>query len=285
MSAPVLSVDNLTLSFAGASVLEDVSFSVGERECVGLIGPNGAGKTSLLNCISRSYKQDQGIIRFQGSDLARVPAHRIARLGIVRTFQSVELLPRSTVVRNTIIGAHPLMRGTFLEGLLRVGRSPRDEKRFEAEARHTLDQLGLGELADRPVGELPFGSQKLIEVARALLGRPTLLLLDEPIGGTNTEERKVIGNYITRIREQYNLSLIVVEHDIAFVSSIADRIVALDFGRVIADGPAADVLADPKVIESYVGASARSTTDTRVPVADDATSKTGSEPNGSLRRR
>jgi branched-chain amino acid transport system ATP-binding protein len=254
-SQPLIEIRGVGLSFGGAEVLSDVSFEVRTGECVGLIGPNGAGKTSLLNCISRTYRSDQGVISFAGRDLATVPPHRIPGLGIARTFQSVQMLPGSTVLRNVVVGAHPRMRGTFVEGLFRVGRSSRDERRFEEEGLRVLEQLGLKDLAYQRVGDLPFGSQKLVEVARALIGRPRLLLLDEPIGGTNTEEREIIGSSIRRIQREYELSILVVEHDLTFVRAVADRIVALDFGKIVADGDPDAVLSHPQVIESYIGSS------------------------------
>lgn len=251
--AALLEIADLDLSFGGVKVLDGVSFDVNEGECVGLIGPNGAGKSSLLNCISRSYRQQRGRITFAGLQLDSLRPHQVVAAGISRTFQNVELSPARSVLRNTLVGAHSRMRAGFLEGLLATGRCRNDERRADIEARKLLDQFGLGAVAERPLAELPYGSRKLVEIARALLGKPRLLLLDEPVAGTNPDERSVISSHIKSIAGELGLSIVLVEHNVEFVRALAQRIVVIDFGVVIAAGPPEQVLSDPAVVAAYIG--------------------------------
>jgi branched-chain amino acid transport system ATP-binding protein len=250
---PLLEVSNVRLSFGGALALDDVSFELEPGECLGLIGPNGAGKSSLLNCISRSYKQDGGRIIFESKQLDRMKPHQVAAAGVARTFQNVELSPNRSVLRNTMIGAHTRMRSTFVENLVGAGRSASEERQFRQEAVMLLEQFGLSDVAQRPLGELPYGNRKMVEIARALLGRPRLMLLDEPVAGTSAEERAVIGEHFQQIASQLGLTTILVEHDVNFVRRIAGRMVVLDFGRVIATGKPDEVLRQPEVIAAYLG--------------------------------
>jgi len=253
VTSPLLDVSGVTLTFGGFKVLDDVSLSVGTGECVGLIGPNGAGKSSVLNCVTRNYRNELGSVTFADRSLDDVRPHDVVRGGIARTFQNVELSPTHTVLRNTLVGAHSRMRASFVEGLFGLTRSRRDEVRVEAEARELLARFGLGARVDRPLGELPYGSRKLVEIARALLGRPRMLLLDEPVAGTSSDERAEIGAHIRELAKDQGLSMVLVEHDVKFVRSMADRIVVLDFGRVIASGQPDEVLRQPTVISAYLG--------------------------------
>jgi branched-chain amino acid transport system ATP-binding protein len=240
-SMALLEVENLTRRFRGIVALDDVSLSVEEGAIAGLIGPNGAGKTTLFNVITRLYRPDSGEVSFEGQDLLGVPAHRVVRRGISRTFQSVVLFPRMTVLENVLVGTHS--RIGFFRG-----------RRAHAAATAMLEDLGLRGLADRPAAGLPFGTAKRIELARALVSRPTLLLLDEPAGGLNHEEVGELGALIRRLRGDYGLTILVVEHHMNLVMSICDRVHVLNFGRKIAEGPPREVRANPEVVEAYLGA-------------------------------
>jgi branched-chain amino acid transport system ATP-binding protein len=251
--SPLLRVEQLSLSFGGVAAVDAASFDINGGECLGLIGPNGAGKTSVINCISGCYRADSGRILLEGRDISRLRTHDIVRAGVMRTYQNVELAANRTVLRNTLIGAHFRVRASFLEGVFGVGRSLREERRLDAEARELLDEFGIGGLADRLVGELPYGLRKLVEIARALLGRPRLLLLDEPVGGTSTDEKRHIREAIVGVAREHDVALLLVEHDVEFVRSMADRLVVMDFGKVIAAGPPPQVLQDAAVIAAYVG--------------------------------
>jgi branched-chain amino acid transport system ATP-binding protein len=228
----MLSVEQVTRRFGGIVAVDDVSFDVSEGEIVGLIGPNGAGKTTMFNLITRLYRPDEGEIGFEGSTLLKTPPHGVVQRGIARTFQNVELFRSMTVLEHVLVGRHA-----------RRGRS----------ARELVEYVGLAGLAHHQAAQLPYGTQKRVELARALASGPRLLLLDEPAGGLNHEEVEELGSLIRSLRDDFNLTLLLVEHHMGLVMGVADRVHVLDFGRLIASGAPAEVQGDRAVIEAYLG--------------------------------
>jgi branched-chain amino acid transport system ATP-binding protein len=253
----LLSVHEVSIRFGGIVALDDVSFDVDAGAILGLIGPNGAGKTTMFNCITRMYTPNSGTIVFDGHDLLRDARHQIIGRGLARTFQNVELFTRMSVIDNVLcglhveVGAHPLQ---FLLAGFGWPSETRKERDARARAMEALELVGLGGHANLPVAGLPFGTLKAVELARALVSRPRLLLLDEPAGGLNHDEVADLAELIRRIRRELGLTLLVVEHHMNLVMGISDRVVVLDFGKKIAEGTPREVQENRAVIDAYLGA-------------------------------
>jgi branched-chain amino acid transport system ATP-binding protein len=252
MSA-LLTITDVSRSFGGVQAVSQVDLEVERGELLSVIGPNGAGKTSLLNMISGLYHPDRGAIVFDGEDITRAAPSRIAALGVARTFQNIALFKGMTVLDNLMLGRHVRMRSGVLASVLYWGLAQKEEVRHRQRAEDVIDFLKIQDLRRRPTGSLPYGLQKRVELGRALALEPKLLLLDEPMGGMNQEEKEDMARFILDVNEEWGTTIILIEHDMGVVMDISDRVAVLDMGEKISSGTPDEVRADPRVIKAYLG--------------------------------
>jgi len=251
--APILTLEHISLSFKGVNAISDISFSVTHGEICALIGPNGAGKSSLLNVINGVYQPQQGQIVFAGQVRQRMQLQLAARRGIARTFQNIALFKGMSVLDNVLTGRNLKVRSSWIEQALRIGRASHDEQVQRRKAEEVIDFLRIQPYRNAIVGKLPYGLQKRVELARALAAEPTLLLLDEPMAGMNSDEKQEMSRFVLDTNREFGTTVVLIEHDIGVVMGLSDHVVVLDYGKKIGDGTPDQVRADPNVIAAYLG--------------------------------
>jgi branched-chain amino acid transport system ATP-binding protein len=251
----ILELQHISLRFGGVKALTDISFDVREHEIRAIIGPNGAGKSSMLNVINGVYLPQEGRINFRGEERCKMEPHQAAMQGIARTFQNIALFKGMTVLDNVMTGRNTRMKASFIEQAIRIGRAGREEIEHRKKVEEVIDFLEIQHIRKTPVGRLPYGLQKRVELARALAAEPSMLLLDEPMAGMNVEEKQDMCRFILDVNDQFGTTIVLIEHDMAVVMDISDRVVVLDYGKKIGDGTPDEVRSNPEVIAAYLGVS------------------------------
>ncbi|ACZ11515.1 ABC transporter ATP-binding protein [Sulfurospirillum deleyianum] len=249
----ILKIENVTKNFGGVSAIKETSFGVAPKEIFGLIGPNGAGKTTMFNIITGNYEPSSGSVIFRNEVLNGLKPHHIVRKGIARTFQNIRLFSSMSVLDNVLIGFDFQARYGFLESIIRFPRFISEEKRIKTRSMEILDYFGMGHFAHEKAVDLSYGQQRKVEIARALATNPELLLLDEPAAGMNPSETEELGELIKKARVDFDLTVLVIEHDMKFVNQLCDKVLVLDYGKTIFEGKPADAICDPEVIAAYLG--------------------------------
>ncbi|AZV93730.1 high-affinity branched-chain amino acid ABC transporter ATP-binding protein LivG [Kerstersia gyiorum] len=253
MSTPLLSVQNLSMRFGGLLAVDSVAFDVQPDEVFAIIGPNGAGKTTVFNCVGGFYRPSGGSVRMLGQEIAGLPSHKVARHGLVRTFQNVRLFKQLTVLENLLVAQHTQVENGLLRGLLKLPSYRRAEQQAQERAVYWLEFMGLLQYANREAGNLAYGHQRRLEIARCMITRPRLLMLDEPAAGLNPQEKVELQGLVDRLRREFNVAVLLIEHDMKLVMGVSDRILVMEHGKPIITGLPDEVRNDPRVIKAYLG--------------------------------